>query len=230
MKKRVLCLVLCFMMIMSAVSLSVSAASYADANKVKEIWIEDVQTPYAGCYPDYDFTIRSSSYTFNADSITNDSDVVNGCWWYDQVLKRDVAPDEVFVKDHTYTLVMLLETYDGYEFNTENLKAYINGDEAIIIPNYTSKNTAGIKIAIGPCEESPDKSDGVSGDANCDTEVNIKDATAIQKHVAGLITLTDAGVKLADVDANTSVNIKDATAIQKHIAGIDTGFDIGNPV
>lgn len=64
------------------------------------------------------------------------------------------------------------------------------------------------------------------GDADGDNKVNVKDATAIQKHVAGLITLTEDGVKAADADGNTNVNVKDATAIQKHIAGIDTGFDI----
>ena len=69
----------------------------------------------------------------------------------------------------------------------------------------------------------------VTGDADGDSKVNVKDATAIQKHVAGLITLTADGVKAADVDANTQVNVKDATAIQKHIAGIDTGFDIEKP-
>ena len=69
----------------------------------------------------------------------------------------------------------------------------------------------------------------VTGDADGDSKVNVKDATAIQKHVAGLITLTADGVKAADVDANTQVNVKDATAIQKHIAGINTGFDIEKP-
>lgn len=71
---------------------------------------------------------------------------------------------------------------------------------------------------------------GILGDADEDGKVNIKDATAIQKHIANLITLTDTGKHLADVDGNSNVNIKDATAIQKHIAGMDTGFAIGQPV
>ncbi len=71
---------------------------------------------------------------------------------------------------------------------------------------------------------------GILGDADEDTKVNIKDATAIQKHIAGLITLTKTGQKLADVDGNTNVNIKDATAIQKHIAGMETGYPIGQTV
>ncbi len=69
--------------------------------------------------------------------------------------------------------------------------------------------------------------DGMCGDVNCDSKVNIKDATAIQKHIAGLVTLADEGLAVADVDASGVVNIKDATVIQKHIAGIDTGFLLG---
>ena len=68
------------------------------------------------------------------------------------------------------------------------------------------------------------------GDVNLDGSVNIKDATAIQKHIANLITLDEKGYDVADVDGSGSVNIKDATAIQKHIAGIETGYPIGETV
>ena len=70
---------------------------------------------------------------------------------------------------------------------------------------------------------------GLSGDADGDRQVNIKDATAIQKHIANLETLTEEGCILADVDGSEDVNIKDATAIQKFIAGIGTGYPIGKP-
>lgn len=60
------------------------------------------------------------------------------------------------------------------------------------------------------------------GDANGDGSVNIKDATQIQKYVAGLIRSDsrDFVFKSADVDANGTVNIKDATAVQKMVAGL----------
>ncbi len=70
----------------------------------------------------------------------------------------------------------------------------------------------------------------ILGDADCDTKVNVKDATAIQKHVAGLIKLTADGITAADADGNNSVNVKDATAIQKWVAGIETGFAIGGVI
>ncbi len=59
------------------------------------------------------------------------------------------------------------------------------------------------------------------GDANEDGILNIKDATAIQKHIANIITLSNRGIKLADFNENGDINIKDVTAIQKFIVGID---------
>ncbi len=64
----------------------------------------------------------------------------------------------------------------------------------------------------------------LKGDADCDKEVNIKDATAIQKHIAQLEELSAQGVINADVDFDDDITIKDATMIQKHIAGIDVNW------
>ena len=63
-----------------------------------------------------------------------------------------------------------------------------------------------------------------TGDANLDGVVNIKDATLIQKHIAGIATIDEKAIDLADADASGSVNVKDATLIQKFVAGIVTEF------
>ena len=73
----------------------------------------------------------------------------------------------------------------------------------------------------------PDDGIFIMGDADGSGIVNVKDATTIQKHVAGIITLDEVGMLAADVDENSAVNVKDATAVQKWVAGIDTGFNIG---
>ncbi len=62
--------------------------------------------------------------------------------------------------------------------------------------------------------------EGLLGDVNGDGVVNVKDATAIQKHIAGLITLSGKELILADYNLDKAVNIKDATTIQKKIAGL----------
>lgn len=71
---------------------------------------------------------------------------------------------------------------------------------------------------------------GIMGDVNGDDEVNIKDATEIQKYAASLSVLTEDALISGDVTQDSEVNIKDATAIQKHIAGIETGYPIGKTV
>ena len=61
---------------------------------------------------------------------------------------------------------------------------------------------------------------GFLGDADKNSHVNVKDATAIQKHIAGIITLDKEALDFSDVDFSDSINIKDATAIQKWISGL----------
>lgn len=56
----------------------------------------------------------------------------------------------------------------------------------------------------------------LKGDANDSGSVDIRDATTIQKHVAGMGRANTA----ADVDGNGAVNIKDATTIQKSLVGM----------
>ena len=59
---------------------------------------------------------------------------------------------------------------------------------------------------------------GYVGDTDLSNNITVKDATAIQKHLASLVILTDAPLLLADTDRSGGVTIKDATAIQKWVA------------
>lgn len=60
----------------------------------------------------------------------------------------------------------------------------------------------------------------ILGDANLSGNVNVKDATLIQKHVAGLENLTGDAAKCADADLDAKLTVKDATEIQKYAAGL----------
>ncbi len=63
----------------------------------------------------------------------------------------------------------------------------------------------------------------IYGDCDQDSVLTIKDATLIQKSLAGLVEFDEYVQYLADTDGDQSVTIKDATAIQKAIAGITNG-------
>lgn len=65
------------------------------------------------------------------------------------------------------------------------------------------------------------------GDADLSGNVNIKDATLIQKCVAGLDSITGIAEKCANADLDNKLSVKDATEIQKFLAGL---LDVDSPV
>ena len=58
----------------------------------------------------------------------------------------------------------------------------------------------------------------LAGDVNGDGTVDINDATAIQRHLAELTTLTDSELAAADTNGDGKVNINDATHLQRYLA------------
>ena len=62
------------------------------------------------------------------------------------------------------------------------------------------------------------------GDLNNDGNVDVLDATVVQKYAAGNATLTDEEKEAADVNNDGDVNILDSVDIQKFAAGKITEF------
>ena len=62
------------------------------------------------------------------------------------------------------------------------------------------------------------------GDANIDGEVNILDATVIQRYVASIDDMTEQQKALSDVDSDNEVTVFDATIVQRYVADIITKF------
>ncbi len=91
---------------------------------------------------------------------------------------------------------------------------------------YNNENEAGLYAICtnGIVELEAPEWDYELGDCNMDDELNVKDVTAIQKHLAGISTLSEEGCVYADSSLDGELNIKDATFIQKLLAGIYTIF------
>lgn len=68
------------------------------------------------------------------------------------------------------------------------------------------------------------------GDANLDGKVNVKDATQIQKCVAGIIAFGTNEKICADVNGDGEINVKDATYIQKWVAQAIVDENLGQPI
>ena len=80
--------------------------------------------------------------------------------------------------------------------------------------------TAGITAAAG--------GGYILGDSDGDGRINVKDATAIQKHLASLLYLSEEGKLSADVEEQgKDLNILCATYIQKYLASIPQKCAVG---
>jgi hypothetical protein len=133
---------------------------------------------------------------------------------------------DTFEAGRTYQVEVWLEANDGYYLNTDkegclNVNARINGKPAEVLLAHSSEKVAGLTMDFtipeetiqestapsAPTEPSTGGEDmpttptipevlGLLGDVNCDEKVNIKDATAIQKHIAGMDTGFDIGKEI----------------------------------
>ena len=92
------------------------------------------------------------------------------------------------------------------------------------------KTILSLSLAIAllfSCVVTADAARYLCGDADLNGAVEITDATAIQRHLADLIKLSDMALKAADTDQNGYVDIFDATAIQRYLAELDAPEEIG---
>ncbi len=68
------------------------------------------------------------------------------------------------------------------------------------------------------------------GDVDMNGEVEIIDATMIQRYDVNMIKLSDIALQLADVDSDSEVSILDCTWIQRYLLEMKTPEGIGKPI
>ncbi len=147
----------------------------------------------------------------------------------------------------TYNLVALMNRGDKlleeYDFTEESLESYQKAYDKAMKVLFYGKTQEEIDSAKAELESAinalsaqietttvPAPIYRLAGDVNEDDKVNVRDATAIQKHLANIITLSSVGVALADANGDGKLNIKDATEVQKFIAGLTISDVIGEEI
>ncbi len=86
-------------------------------------------------------------------------------------------------------------------------------------------SVATVNVFALECEDFYIGYDELFGDADSDGRLTVKDATAVQKHLAKINNLERRSLMAADVDANGKVSIADATDIQKYLANLIPCFE-----
>ncbi len=147
----------------------------------------------------------------------------------------------------TYNLVALMNRGDKlleeYDFTEESLESYKKAYDKALEVLFYGKTQAEVDNAKTELESAisalsaqietttaPAPIYRLAGDVNEDDKVNVRDATAIQKHIANIAKMSRIGVALADANGDGKLNIKDATEVQKFIAGLTINNVIGEEI
>ncbi len=128
---------------------------------------------------------------------------IDGPFGYLQALEFSVVGNYVYSRTDSDQF----EVYKDGEFSTID-KEYENGHLTGDLLDETAKLLCFAKFA--------DRGSMLCGDVDLDGEINIKDATTIQKHIAELDVLNIPSTVL-DANNDGAVNIMDSTEIQKYL-------------
>ena len=111
-----------------------------------------------------------------------------------------------------------------WAFNCPNIFTGENNSNRVIyayVNSFAHEYAANNGFKFKDIETEPIEDDKpTNGDVDDDGKISIKDATAIQKHVANLIVIDDEMFACADTDKDGKITVKDATRIQKFLASI----------
>ena len=153
--------------------------------------------------------VKNKIVTFNSKIITSHIDGETGEKLADDVVKE----------------------YNNVTSNEVYLTSPINSLGTAVAPTNASGNLkAGTTCVVYMYGGEPPVTGGaLLGDVDMNNTVNVKDATAIQKKIAG-IAVASYNEAVADADESGTINVKDATAIQKWVAGLLTNSNIGNSI
>ena len=115
--------------------------------------------------------------------------------------------------------LIVVENYDsGLEIEITDYK--VTGYNALKLGKQTIKITKG-EYTVTFEVEVTEKPVYAIGDTNLDGRINIRDVTAIQRHIAELEVFADEQIALADTNGDGEINISDATHLQMYLAEYD---------
>ncbi|MBQ3264391.1 MAG: hypothetical protein IJH07_01310 [Ruminococcus sp.] len=172
-----------------------------------------IDVPTAGAHPDF------TPLTEEPDKVR----VKVAYWYLSEEPYPHLSASDTFEAGKTYTVRLEIEGNQGYSVDTKYTTVSINGT-VMTAGTYSYGNNF-----IGK-QKSFTVTSVLLGDVDGDGEVEIRDATWIQRKIAGMELPFVFVDKRADVDSNNEITIMDATLIQRRLANLKTPYPIGETV
>ncbi len=152
-------------------------------------------------------------------------DILQNSWWSSQGFPY--RSDQEILDDIMKALDLSKEDMERILLETPGYSPVIwNGKQYTGRPIWDVPSETPDESPSEPPMATPDEGaeEVLYGDANSDGDVNIKDATYIQKYCAGMV--TELNRTASDVNVDGSVNIKDVTVIQKYLIDMYVGLPV----
>ena len=108
---------------------------------------------------------------------------------------------------------------------------HVTGDRIVLSEPTGDEDGVGIKVCercgeVVETEAIPHNA-FAKGDANHDRVIDVRDVTAVQRHLSDFEPIPEAYLTPADFDGDGAVTIADATAIQMYLAEYEIEYPIG---
>ena len=139
-------------------------------------------------------------------------------WTFGNMEELNLSYEGTFNAAETFYVEMMLVPDFGYWLDC-NTAVSATGVE---LEEVTGRMAIGVVLSAKPMP--------LLGDANCDGILNVRDLTAIQRHIDESSLLTGDRLIAADINIDGTVDINDATALQRYFAEYETNYRIGKSV
>ncbi len=133
-------------------------------------------------------------------------------------------------ESNAYTEVTLTEAITDATEGTSSTStsssetSVITTIEATVASSSADSTESTVSSVVSPTETTSVSKEILTGDADSDGRISIKDTTVIQKHLAKLLILDEDALIIADTNFDGKVTISDATKIQKFVAQLIEKF------
>ena len=205
--------------------------SFVNADEPTQMTTIDSSFRYQNDYSMYAFTALKDKSLENKIKSEYASTFQNGSVTADKLSVRyyGILSDGTMVLDingpFSYTQSLRCTIMDNYVYcqsDSNEFELYKDGDFSTLYKEYENGYLRGELLdetakLLGFAKFS-DKNLLLCGDVDFDGKINVKDATAIQKHLAKMEELKIPSTVL-DANSDDEVNIMDSTEIQKYIVG-----------
>ena len=139
-------------------------------------------------------------------------------WAFGNMEELNLSYEGTFNAAETFYVEMMLVPDFGYWLDS-NTTVSATGAE---VEEATGGMAIGVVLSAKPMP--------LLGDANCDGILNVRDLTAIQRHIGESSLLSGDRFIAADINSDGTVDINDATALQRYFAEYEINYHIGKSV